>query len=107
MRYRTRTSSSRHTTHKTLTTWRTITCLLSETHDSKTPGWIRISISVISPAGAPLPIADSGQADQRLDADELAAAGGIEAFFIRRLDREATSTRYAKALFNWRQGALF
>lgn len=70
-------------------------------------GWSLIDIQVVSPAGHPLPIAESGYHSHQLDEDELAAAGGVGAYYRAWLDRDAAHYRYIKALNVYRQRDLF
>lgn len=70
-------------------------------------GWCRIDIQVLSPAGHPLPIAESGYHSHQLDEDELAAAGGAVAYYRSWLDRDARHYRYTAALDAYQQRDLF
>ena len=100
------TRSPRHTkrdAERSLLVWRHIKCRLTETRDVLQPGWTQLEIDVVSPKGAPLPITDTGYLAHYIDADELAATGGIAEFFTAWLDREAATKRYVNAEFRWRQ----
>lgn len=88
--------------------WRDITCrVIEEKCFRNNPGWSRIEIRVVSPAGHPLPIAEEGSLRLELDQDEVKSAGGVAVYFTAWLEREAGNERYKRALAKWRQGDLF
>lgn len=66
-------------------------------------GRTHLEITVKSPAGAPIPITDTGYRSHFIATDELAAAGGAAAFVAAWLDREARSKAWAKIETKWRQ----
>jgi hypothetical protein len=89
-------------------TWRDITCRVEHIRDWKIDGWSRLIVRVLHPRGAPLPFAEASDYHLReLDEDELKAAGGPAAFLLSAMEREASSLRYAHAVYRWKQGDLF
>lgn len=92
---------------RTILTWRNIKCRVTVTPNFISPGWTQLELEVLTPRGAPLPITETGYLAHYIDADRLIALGGASAFFSARLDREATTKRWAKAEFRWRQLTLF
>jgi hypothetical protein len=80
---------------------------VTHVRDYKIDGWSRLIIQVVSPKGAPLPIAESGFHIHDTDEENIAASGGAVPFLISLLDNNALSHRYASALTKWRQGNLF
>lgn len=87
--------------------WRELLVEIIETSDWKGPGWTRLDIRIVEPAGAPLPCSEDGRLTHGVDADDLARAGGAAAYVAAWLDRDAATPRYAKALARWRQLDLF
>ncbi len=57
-------------------------------------------------AGRPFPLRTPAIITSTLDEDELKAAGGPVAFLLARMEHEASSIRYAQALYRWKQGDL-
>ncbi len=89
-------------------TWRDLSCRVEHVRDWKIDGWSRLIVRVVSPRDAPLPFPEGGgYAVQELDEDDLRAAGGPVAFLLSLMEREASSFRYAQALYRWKQGDLF
>ena len=66
-------------------------------------GRTHLEITVKSPAGAPIPITDTGYRSHFVATDELAAAGGAVAFVAAWLDREAGTKAWSQTEFQWRQ----
>ena len=88
-------------------TWRHVKCRIVHTRNFLEKGWSQLEIEVTSPKGAPLPITDTGYRAHYMTEDDLVTAGGATTFFKQWLDSEATSKRYQKAEFHWRQLSLF
>jgi hypothetical protein len=88
-------------------TWRDVACHVEHIPDWKIEGWSKLIIRVQFPRGAPLPFSERGFHLCELDEDELKAAGGVVAFLLTWLDRDAINPRYAEALYRWKQGDLF
>lgn len=66
-------------------------------------GRTHLEITVKAPAGAPIPITDTGYRSHFVATDELAAAGGAVAFVTAWLDQEAATKAWAKTESQWRQ----
>lgn len=88
-------------------TWRDVTCQVEHIRNWKIDGWSRLILRVVHPRGAPLPLTENGYLRHELEEDKLAAAGGPLTFLTSWMDREASSPRYAQALYKWNQGELF
>lgn len=94
--------------HEERLRWGDVDCRVRVDHDYRgNTGWSRIDIQVISPAGHPLPFAESGYHTHQLDEEELAAAGGVARFYLDWLDRASRHYRYTKALNAYLQSDLF
>lgn len=107
-----KTTSKRGKQQKACTTtrklvWRDVTCRVRHTPNYISTGWTHIEIIVVSPKGAPLPIAATGYKSHFLDEDDLKRAGGPVAFFQAWIEEEAKSKAWAKIEFRWRQLELF
>lgn len=88
--------------------WRGVRCHVRQDKCFRNSvGWCRIAIRVEQPSGHPLPIDESGAHAIELEQAKVREAGGVAAYFIAWLDREAESKRYARALFAWNQRDLF
>lgn len=87
--------------------WRDVSLSVTCTPNYINDGWTHLELRVLAPKGAPVPITETGYLSHFIDADELAQAGGPVAFFSGWLNREASSKRWQKREFRWRQGDLF
>lgn len=87
--------------------WRGVTCRVTVTQNHRIEGWTLLEIAVVSPSGAPLPIAVDGHRIHGIEQEAIDAAGGICPFLTTWADRAATTPAYAHALARWKQGDLF
>lgn len=87
--------------------WRDVECSVEHIPDWKIDGWSKLIIRVVHPRGAPLPFSERGYHVRELDEDELKAAGGVVAFLLSWLERDATAPRYLEAIYRWKQRDLF
>jgi len=87
--------------------WRDVTAKVRHTHDYLLDGQDHVEVMVVAPAGAVLPITETGYRSHFLPAEELAAAGGAVRFVLDWLDREARTRRWQATEFRWRQLDMF
>jgi len=87
-------------------TWRYLRCKVTETSNYRIAGWALLQLQTIAPRDTPCPLTHTGYLAHGIDMEELADAGGTEAFMTAWLDQEAATTRYQQIEDCWRHSDL-
>jgi hypothetical protein len=87
-------------------TWRYLRCKVTETPDYLASGQTLLELHLIAARDTPCPLTGTGYRSHFIDADELAAAGGVPEYLTAWMDREARTKTYRDAEYRWRQGDL-